>query len=113
ESLSQAVEAVGTRRGIRPHIQEIPLAAGLAAVVCSDGLLHAGKRRGLPGDPEEPLGGLLAAGPAEPTLWADSLLAWAMGLEDGRPDDDITILVAAILPRGDDGARRLAVRVPL
>lgn len=111
--LSQPAEAVGTRRGIRPHIQEIPLAAGLAAVVCSDGLIHAGERRGLSADPAQPIAGLLAAGPPEPAVWADSLLAWAQKLDDGRPGDDITILVAAILPKGDDGARRLALRVPL
>jgi len=113
ERLSQTAEAVGTRRGIRPHIQEIPLSAGLAAVVCSDGLIHAGERRGLTADPAQPIARLLAAGPPEPTGWADSLLAWALDLDEGRPGDDITILVAAILPRGDDGARRLAVRVPL
>jgi len=40
------------------------------------------------------------------------LLTDAVDLEDGRPSDDISILVAAILPRQGEEVRRLTVRMP-
>lgn len=113
DRVTEPSDPAGTRRGIRPHIQEVPLTAGLAAIVCTDGLFHAGDRRDPAPDPAGRISELVAGGPPDPSAWADSLLAWALEMDDGRPADDITILVAAILPRGKDGARRLAVRVPL
>ena len=49
-ALTEASEAVGTRRGIRPSITEVPLAPGLAAIMYTDGLTHAGARVGTPMD---------------------------------------------------------------
>src|SRR3990170_1889465 len=44
--IEDPVEAVGSRRDIRPKITEFPLEAGLAAVIFTDGLVHAGSRTG-------------------------------------------------------------------
>jgi len=112
-SLADASEPVGTRRGIRPSITEVPLAPGLAAVVFTDGLTHAGERAGSPMDTTGFLQTLLAEGPIDPDAWADRLLAHAVALDQGRPADDISILVAAILQREGDDSRRLSVRMPL
>jgi hypothetical protein len=46
-------------------------------------------------------------------MLAERLLADALELEDGRPGDDISLVVASILPRQPDEARRLLVRMPL
>jgi len=111
--LSDASEPVGTRRGIRPSITEVPLAPGLAAVLFTDGLTHAGERLGTPMDTSSFLQALLAEGPVDPDDWADRLLAHAVALDQGRPADDISILVTAILQREGDDSRRLSVRMPL
>jgi hypothetical protein len=52
-------------------------------------------------------------GPPDPPCWADRLLAEALAHDDGRPGDDISLVVAAILPRKPEEARRLIVRMPL
>src|SRR5512138_3312732 len=41
---------LGTSRNIRPVITELQIEAGLTIVIYTDGLIHAGKRRGLPMD---------------------------------------------------------------
>jgi serine phosphatase RsbU (regulator of sigma subunit) len=111
--LADPSEPVGTRRGIRPSITEIPLAPGLASLIFTDGLTHAGERAGTPMDTIGFLKTLLAEGPVNPDTWADRLLAHAVALDQGRPADDISILVTAILQREGDEARRLSVRMPL
>jgi serine phosphatase RsbU (regulator of sigma subunit) len=111
--LDAPVDAVGTRRGIRPAIQEIPLAPHLAAIVFTDGLMYAGERRGIHLDLPALIAELAAGGDPQPRQWADWLLERALQLEEGRPADDITILVAAILPNCSDIARRLSVSMPL
>jgi serine phosphatase RsbU (regulator of sigma subunit) len=112
-ALSDPSAPVGTRRGIRPSITEIPLAPGLASVIFTDGLTHAGERAGTPMDAMSFLQALLAEGPVNPDAWADRLLNHAVTLDKGRPADDISILVAAILQREGDDSRRLSVRMPL
>lgn len=112
-ALADPSEPVGTRRGIRPSITEIPLAAGLAVIVFTDGLTHAGERAGTPLEVVAFVQALRAEGPLEPEAWADRLLQHAVALDQGRPADDISILVAAILQRQGDDARRLTVRMPL
>ncbi|MCZ7674545.1 MAG: hypothetical protein M5U34_49170 [Chloroflexi bacterium] len=44
---------------------------------------------------------------------ADTLLAEALDMENGRPRDDISVLVASVLPDLDDRIRRLDVHLPL
>jgi serine phosphatase RsbU (regulator of sigma subunit) len=112
-ALADPSEPVGTRRGIRPSITEIPLAPGLASVLFTDGVTHAGERAGTPMDALGFLQALLAQGPVDPDVWAGCLLDQAVTLDKGRPADDISILVTAILPREGDDARRLTVRMPL
>ncbi|MBM3121889.1 MAG: serine/threonine-protein phosphatase [Chloroflexi bacterium] len=112
-ALTEASEPVGTRRGIRPSITEVPLAPGLAAIVYTDGLTHAGDRVGTPMDVLEEVRRLAEQGPVNPEDWADRLLQRAVELDQGRPADDISIVIMAILQRAGDDARRLSVRMPL
>ena len=111
--LCEPSEAVGTRRDIRPQIHEVPLSIGLVAVVCTDGLVHAGSRTGRTCDWLIEAQRLQDAGDSDPQRWADQILATAVGLDDGRPADDISIVVAMITPQDGDDARRLRVSVPL
>jgi serine phosphatase RsbU (regulator of sigma subunit) len=112
KALDGAVVPVGGRRAVRPEIHQVPLRPGLAAIVFTDGLLHAGERTGRPIDLPDFIQGLLAESPLDPAGWADRLLAEAVSREDGRPGDDITVLVAAILDTVGEDIRRLSVRMP-
>jgi serine phosphatase RsbU (regulator of sigma subunit) len=111
--LDETVDAVGTRREIRPSITEIPLELNLVAIVFTDGLVHAGDRSGKRMDIIQCVEDMQVEGPVDPKRWADRLLNHAVNLDQGRPSDDITVLVVAILPDQGDDARQLIVRMPL
>ncbi len=104
---------VGTRIGIRPSIREFPLQKGLGAVVYTDGLVHAGERIGKPMDIVACVQSLISAGPIDPERWANHILEHALDLDERRPSDDMSIVVAGILPSDGDGRRHLSVRMPL
>ncbi len=106
-------DPVGTRRGIRPAIEEIPLASGLRAVMYTDGVTHAGSRHGKTFDVLGALKALNEGGSQDPETWANHLLEAAVELDEGRPGDDISILVAIIADSADDDARRMTVQIPL
>jgi serine phosphatase RsbU (regulator of sigma subunit) len=110
--LDEPANPVGPRRGIRPSIREVPLSIGLAIVMFTDGLTIAGDRRGKRMDVLASVDQLLSQGDPQPRLWADSLLDQAVALDEGRPADDISVLVSAILPRQDDAVRRMSVSMP-
>jgi serine phosphatase RsbU (regulator of sigma subunit) len=113
QALDGPVVPVGGRRAVRPEIHQVPLQSGLAAIVFTDGLLHAGERAGHPIDLPALIRKMVAESPLDPAAWADRLLAEALAREEGRPEDDVTVLVAAILDAAGEDIRRLAVRMPL
>ncbi|MFN2147038.1 MAG: PP2C family protein-serine/threonine phosphatase [Anaerolineales bacterium] len=113
EVLDDPVDPVGVRRSTRPSIREVPLEEGLMVVVFTDGLMHAGDRRGHRMDVLAEIQQLAESERRDPNIWADRLLQRALELDDNRPVDDISILVAATLANSHDSARRLWARMPL
>ncbi len=104
---------VGMQRGTKPQITELPLDAGTVVVVYTDGLEMAGARSSLVFDVPAAVRELTAEGNASAKQLADSLLERALALDEGRPHDDISVLVLCVLDRVGDGVRRLALRLPL
>ena len=113
ETIDDPVEPVGIRKAIRPSIHEYPLRLGLAAIVFTDGLMYAGERCGQSLDIAQNVQELLKAGPPNPQEWASHLLHSAIELDEGRPGDDISVLVMCILPFDSNDIRNLYVRMPL
>ncbi|MGA9532774.1 MAG: PP2C family protein-serine/threonine phosphatase [Anaerolineales bacterium] len=111
--LDDDVLPVGIRRSIRPVIEEIPLSDGLTAILYTDGLTHAGSRQGQALDVEAAAKELLAIGRPDPPSWADHLMQRALDLDQSRPVDDISILVASVGANQNGRIRRLDVRLPL
>jgi serine phosphatase RsbU (regulator of sigma subunit) len=112
-ALDAPSQAVGSRKGIRPEIQELPLQEGLRVVVYTDGLIHAGDREGQPFDIISCIQDLSHGTDAAPSFWADHLLEKALLADDSRASDDITVLVAAIQKGSGDDVRRLSVQLTL
>jgi hypothetical protein len=82
-------------------------------VIYTDGLIHAGKRRGMPMDVGATLRAVLEDQDPAPQLLADTLLAHAVSLDDNRPADDISVLVLKVTALLGDNVRRMSVRLPL
>jgi serine phosphatase RsbU (regulator of sigma subunit) len=113
ECINEPSRSIGTARNIKPVITEIPIQRGVTVVIYTDGLAHAGERRGKPMDIGTTLIGLLEESEPSPQVLADALLAQAMRLDDQRPSDDISVVVLMVMKRNGDGVRRMTVRVPI
>ena len=104
---------LGTSRNVRPLITEIAIEPGLMIIIYTDGLTHAGKRRGIPMDVGETIRSILDDQDPSPQGLADSLLAQAVSLDENRPADDISVLVLKVIARVGDNVRRMTVRLPI
>ena len=104
---------LGTSRNVRPLITEIGLEPGIMIVIYTDGLIHAGKRRGTPMDVGATIRAVLEDQNPSPQTLADALLAEAVSLDENRPADDISVLVLKVSARIGDNARRMSVRLPI
>jgi serine phosphatase RsbU (regulator of sigma subunit) len=105
--------SIGTARNTRPVISEIPVEPGLVLVIYTDGLIHAGERVGRPMDVYTSLKAMLEEQDPSPQAIADALLAEAVNLDEGRPTDDISVVVLKVLKRRGDAVRRMTVRLPI
>ncbi len=113
ERIDEASQSIGVGRNIKPKITEIPLEMGLTVVIYTDGLVHAGTRRGEGMDVGITLRGLLEEDDPSAQVVADALLAQAMRLDEGRPADDMSVVVMRVMPREEENVRRMTVRLPL
>jgi serine phosphatase RsbU (regulator of sigma subunit) len=104
---------IGFYRDTRPVINEVPLEAGLTAVMYTDGLVHAGSRYGEKLDAAACLESLLWEEDPSAQMIADDLLETAFKLDQGRPADDISVVVLRVSNATGDAVRRMTVRIPL
>jgi serine phosphatase RsbU (regulator of sigma subunit) len=104
---------IGTQRHSRPLINEIPVESDLTIVFFTDGLVHAGERKGTPMDARTTLSELLARKNQTAQSLADSMLEEAINLDEGRPVDDCSVVVLKVMPRSGDDVRRMNVRLPI
>jgi serine phosphatase RsbU (regulator of sigma subunit) len=104
---------LGTSRNVRPLITEIEIEPGLIIVISTDGLTHAGERRGHPMEVSETIRSVLEDQDPSPQVLADALLEQAVHLDEQRPADDISVLVLKVIPRDGDNVRRMTVRLPI
>lgn len=112
--LDEPSRSVGVRRYTRPVITELPIEAGTTIVVYTDGLRHAGSFSGSGCyDPAAALQRMMDAGITDPRMIADTLLEEARAMDNGRPKDDISVLVVSVLSDQDTDVRRMDVHLPL
>ena len=105
--------SIGIRRHTKPAVEQFTAEPGLRVALFSDGITHAGERYGRPFDPlacanDQRSDSLTAQ------EFADLLLAEALAADQGRPEDDMTVVALVLRPHGEyPPVRRLAVVVPL
>ncbi len=114
----EPAEPVGFATRARPVIGELPLEPGQAVVAFTDGLIHAGARQGAPLDPLRVVAELGCPPHCRAAEMADTLLQAALARDEGRPADDVTVVVLQTLgvPGGADARRdirRMTVSFPI
>lgn len=113
DAISDESIPLGTSRNVRPLITELEIEPGLFIAIYTDGLTHAGERRGNPMDVGGVMRSVLEDQDPSPRLLADTLLAHAVRLDENRPADDISVLILKVIPRDGDNVRRMTLRLPL
>ncbi len=118
--LREPSDPIGFRRRMKPVIAELPLAPAMTIVVFTDGVLDAGERYGHSFDVAGYVGELLCRTGNQSSEClsaqelADAILARAVELDRGRPEDDTSVLVVRVMRReAEDKARRVAIRFPI
>lgn len=113
EKLTGESLAVGDSRNIRPAISEIPLEIGMTVVMYTDGLANAGKRQGISLDICTLLGSLLEDQEPSAQEIADTILSQAIQHDQGRPNDDISLVVLRVIAKESDQVRRISMHLPV
>lgn len=110
--LDEPSERVGFHRLTKPVITEIPVQMNTVIVAFTDGLRHAGSLHGSDHyRPETAVARMLAANIYDAHQIADTLLDEAVAMDNGRPRDDISVLVVSVLPNQEGEVRRLHGRL--
>jgi len=82
-------------------------------VIYTDGIKNAGDRSGQLIDICTLLQALLEEQEPTPQLIADSVLNQAIRLDQGRPNDDMSIVVLHVFADETDQIRRMTLRLPV
>jgi serine phosphatase RsbU (regulator of sigma subunit) len=119
-ALDEPSQPIGVHRNTKPHIAELPIEPNTYIVVFTDGIDNAGVRYGETLDLPTLItqyvgeGAASTATPHSARGLADLILARAIELDQGRPGDDMSIVVLAVVSRRTvDGARRMDIHFPL
>jgi serine phosphatase RsbU (regulator of sigma subunit) len=113
ECLNTESSSIGTSRNVRPAISEIALEGWTSIIMYTDGILHAGTRYGQSLDICTLLESLLDEQDPPSQEVADTLLSHAIQLDQGRPNDDMSVVVLRVMPFESDLIRRMTVRLPV
>ncbi len=113
QCLSGEWSPIGMERNLRPAITELPLTIGTTVVFYTDGIINAGKQFGLEFDSCFLLDTLMGEEMLPAQEVADRLLAQAISLDQGRPNDDMSVVVLQVLSECVDSVRRLWIRLPV
>lgn len=111
--ISSGVNPIGVHRINRPSVSQWPLYPDTTVIGFTDGVIHAGRGYNKKGFSLDYVTDLLAVETPEPQWLANLLLEHAIGLSQGRPEDDMAVAVLGI--RDVDnllGKRSISIRYP-
>lgn len=106
---------IGRYRWTKPAIVHLPMQAGTQLAMFTDGIPHAGRKRGQPPLDFNALArDLLGQGRSAQEI-ADGILARAVERDGGLPGDDMAVVTLSLSPARDAGLaiRRMQVVIPM
>ncbi|MDY6994769.1 MAG: SpoIIE family protein phosphatase [Pseudomonadota bacterium] len=113
DSLAAESEPIGQRIDIKPTIVELQIQPEMAVIAFSDGVCHAGRQNQQIPDITAMIEALVEEQELYAQEIADFLLNRAIRMDEGRPKDDMSVVVMSILPITTDKIRRLNVTMTL
>jgi serine phosphatase RsbU (regulator of sigma subunit) len=110
--LDEAVNPIGFHQFMKPVIHEIPLLEETLLMTFTDGILHAGRKYGRQLELGELVRMMEQAFAARSRALADEVFERARELDEGRPADDMTLLVMGVHGEKESRVGRLQVSYP-
>jgi serine phosphatase RsbU (regulator of sigma subunit) len=95
----EEVQSIGVHKHMKPLMNQIALEVGTILVSYSDGIQAAGRKRGKVVDLARILRFIEENGPDDVDFIAESILEYALDLDEYRPGDDMTVVVLAVSPK--------------
>lgn len=105
-------EPLGITEGLSAVCRDMPLRVGVWMVAVTDGVASAGSRSGTSLDVHAELSRQLENHP-NPSVLAECVLDTALRYDQGRPKDDMSVVVVGVFDGEPEGWRTMSVRVPL
>lgn len=112
ECISSESQPIGNTRNIRPAITEFALEPGTTVVMYTDGIYTAGERFGQTLDICSMIDAYLDDQEPSAQHVADSLLSYALRLDQNQPNDDMSVVVLRVIEKDSDSIRRMNVSLP-
>ena len=104
---------IGSSKNIKPSITEISLVQGTTVVMYTDGVLKAGQAIEVGMDVCTMLEALLDEQQPSAQSIADALLKEAIRLDNGAPNDDMSVVVTRLAQHKHDRVRRMLISLPV
>jgi serine phosphatase RsbU (regulator of sigma subunit) len=99
DSYDEDVNPIGVHKHTKPLMYQIPLEVGTILVSYSDGIQAAGRKRGNTMQMDKILKYINENGPEDVGFIAESILEYALELDEYRPGDDMTVMAMGISDR--------------
>ena len=112
ECIGSESQPIGNTRNIRPAITEFPLRIGTTVVMYTDGIYTAGEKYGQLIDLCSLIEAYLDDQEPSAQYIADSLLSYALRLDQDQPNDDMSVVVLRVIEKETDRIRRMNVSLP-
>lgn len=103
----EEVASIGVHKRMKPLTVQLPLEEGLIAVTYTDGIQHAGRKRGVEMNQTQLLKVLEKSNPEDVEMIAQTILDQALLLDKDMPGDDMTVVAVSICPKE---AQALSIR---
>ena len=113
ERLASASEPLGNRIESNPTIIELQIKRGLAVIAFSDGVFNAGSQDQQISDVVTTIDAFIDEQEPSAQEIADFLLQRAIRMDEGRPLDDMSVIVLSVSPQSIDQIRRMNVTMTL
>ncbi len=105
-------EVIGTYKRTKPAMTELPLLPDTVLATFSDGIIHAGRRVGKSLPWAELDAELAELDAVHLGQWVQSVLDRAIDLDQGRPQDDMSIMALAVVEDERPPLRWLRASIP-
>ena len=109
----ESISSIGVHKRMKPLMYQIPLEVGMILISYSDGIQAAGRKKGKSISFDKILAIIEDNSAEDVAFIADSILEYALEIDEYRPGDDMTVVVMGICEANHTHKiRRMSVSFP-